>query len=514
MSSEDENEKDQKAQGNKNQGQQQAPSGGSGTQTQSTANQAQSTTKWSMTLNKPPHQVVTDPSNQDWMLIAKNSIEEKAKILNLQVQNSQYTNMWSKKENMETPTTSQNEQVKFQQATYQAIQKESGYRPNRNVPIFKGNKKEDLDNWFFKVEQSFENDGIGRDLWLKYANFYLDESALHNYRNIIEEFPQTDWDEFDKKSRLRDQITNIKQTSNFDDYLNRFRNIAGQLNEISQEFKMQCFINGLQPKTKTYVKLQNPKTFEDAIDMTTRSEEVLGYNNQKVMMSAKTHNRDKSLVCRNCKKVGHIAKECRSKKNGSKSNDNKTPTGNYKQHASNNYNRHGTENSRNGKKYQKKSFMVEVKKDDPDLQNIISKYETKAYMLRYEQSDFFGAKHVKLLDVPANVDNNSVTGILDTGSTTSVISKDLVDRLGIKYEKPEYSIIMASGRKELPIGLTKPIKLTIFGKTAYVRCPKTNLQDNILVGLDWFNETGVIIDSKNRRAFIPPEPSEPYMRMT
>ncbi|RNA43609.1 hypothetical protein BpHYR1_005566 [Brachionus plicatilis] len=29
-----------------------------------------------MILNKPPHQVVTDPSNQDWMLIAKNSIEE------------------------------------------------------------------------------------------------------------------------------------------------------------------------------------------------------------------------------------------------------------------------------------------------------------------------------------------------------------------------------------------------------------------------------------------------------
>ncbi|RNA22107.1 Transposon Ty3-I Gag-Pol poly [Brachionus plicatilis] len=269
MSSEDENKRDQKAQGNKNQGQQQAPSGGSGTQTQSTANQAQSTTKSSMTLNKPPHQVVTDPSNQDWMLIAKNSIEEsrvskkyiaelEAKILNLQIQYSQYTNMWSKKENMETPTTSQNEQVQFQQATYQAIQKESGYRPNRNVPIFKGNKNEDLDNWFFKVEQSFENDGIGRDLWLIYANFYLNESALHNYRNIIEEFPQTDWDEFvrklslfyipkDKKSRLRDQITNIKQTSNFDDYLNRFRNIAGQLNEISQEFKMQCFINGLQP---------------------------------------------------------------------------------------------------------------------------------------------------------------------------------------------------------------------------------------------------------------------------
>ncbi|RNA34050.1 Retrovirus-related Pol poly from transposon, partial [Brachionus plicatilis] len=494
MSSEDENEKDQKAQGNKNQGQQQAPSGGSGTQTQSTANQIQSTTKSSMTLNKPPHQVLTDPSNQDWMLIAKNSIEEsrvskkyiaelEAKILNLQVLNSQYTNMWNKKENMETPTTSQNEQVQFQQATYHAIQKESGYRPNRNVPIFKGNKNEDLDNWFLKVEQSFENDGIGRDLWLKYANFYLDESALHNYRIIIEEFPQTDW-----MNSLRNQITNIKQTSNFDDYLNRFKNIAGQLNEISQKFKMQCFINGLQPKTKTYVKLQNPKTFEDAIDMATRSEKVLGYNNQKVMMSANTHNRDKSLVCRNCKKVGHIAKECRSKKNGSKSNDNKTPTGNYKKHASNNYNRHGTENSRNGIKYQKKSYMAEVKKDDPDLQNIISKYETKSYMLRYEQSNFLGAKHVKLLDVPANVDNNIVTGILDTGSTTSVISNDLVDRLGIKYEKPEYSIIVASGPN--------------------VRCPITNLQDNILVGLDWFNETDVIIDSKNRRAFIPPEPSD------
>ncbi|RNA10209.1 hypothetical protein BpHYR1_039558, partial [Brachionus plicatilis] len=105
--------------------------------------------------------------------------------------------------------------------------------------------------------------------------------------------------------------------------------------------------------------------------------------------------------------------------------------GNYKQHASNNYNRHGTENSRNGKKYQNKSYMVEVKKDDPDLQNIISKYETKSYMLRYEQSNSLGAKHVKLLDVPANVDNNSVTGILDTGSTTSVISKDLVDRLDL-----------------------------------------------------------------------------------
>ncbi|RNA24792.1 hypothetical protein BpHYR1_043347 [Brachionus plicatilis] len=135
----------------------------------------------------------------------------------------------------------------------------------------------------------------------------LKKNTLHNYRNIIEEFPQTDWDEFDKKSRLRDQIANIKQTSNFDDYLNRFKNIAGQLNEISQEFKMQCFIKGLQSKKKTYVKLQNPKTFEDAIYMATRSEELLGYNNHKVMMSAKTHNRDKSLVCRNCKKVGHIA---------------------------------------------------------------------------------------------------------------------------------------------------------------------------------------------------------------
>ncbi|RNA12652.1 hypothetical protein BpHYR1_000782 [Brachionus plicatilis] len=52
----------------------------------------------------------------------------------------------------------------------------------------------------------------------------------------------------------------------------------------------------------------------------------------------KTPNSNKSLVCRNCKNVGHTAKEYRSKKNGTKSNDNKTPIGNYKQHASNNYN--------------------------------------------------------------------------------------------------------------------------------------------------------------------------------
>ncbi|RNA23858.1 hypothetical protein BpHYR1_048049 [Brachionus plicatilis] len=268
-----------------------------------------------------------DPSNQDWKLIAKNSIEEsrvfkkyiaelEAKILNLQVQNIQSTNMWSKKENMETPN-------------------------GHNITELTG---------------TVSTGDLPSD-------------------------PKRKWD---KKSRLRDQTTNIKQTSNLDDYLNIFRNIAG-----------------LQLKTKKYVKLQNPKTFEDAIDMAARSEEVLGYNNQKVMMSAKTPNRDKGLVCRNCKKVGYIAKEFRSKKNGTKSNENKTQTGNNKQHVSNYYNRHATGNSRNGKKYQKKSYMVESFRGSNKINRINDQYGNDLNILA-EKEELYKFECISLTRVTFN----------------------------------------------------------------------------------------------------------------
>ena len=66
---------------------------------------------------------------------------------------------------------------------------------------------------------------------------------------------------------LRRQLKAVKQSGHIQDYVYKFRNLVGQIEEMGQLDQVMHFVEGLKPVTRVEVNYRAPKTLADAIDI-------------------------------------------------------------------------------------------------------------------------------------------------------------------------------------------------------------------------------------------------------
>ena len=115
-----------------------------------------------------------------------------------------------------------------------------------------------------------------------------------------------------------------------------------------------------------------------------------------------------------------------------------------------------------------------------------------------------GNSNLKLLRYWAKLNDNRVGVVFDTAAECSLISKDCADRLQLNIFQSTTKIDDSNGGSSNVIGTVGMQTIDLEGTKATIELTVTNIKNvDILLGLDWFSKTNVIIVPANRQIIIP-----------
>jgi hypothetical protein len=172
------------------------------------------------------------------------------------------------------------------------------------IPIFKGEPKENVSAWLMQVETIFAAQGIN-DAATRcyYASTGMKEAALHWYLARMTAHgnnngvPWTNWNAFktavrtafqppNYQSYLRQQLQRLKQMGSVQDYTTQFQNIVGQIEEMGDLDQVAHYLDGLKPDTQKELAYQAPQTLEAAINLAVRYDSAMwSFENPQIITS-------------------------------------------------------------------------------------------------------------------------------------------------------------------------------------------------------------------------------------
>ncbi|KAG3242381.1 hypothetical protein PI124_g12774 [Phytophthora idaei] len=71
---------------------------------------------------------------------------------------------------------------------------------------------------------------------------------------------------------LREKLRRLRQTADIESYNGEYSSLIFRVEGMSTLDQVLCYANGLKPRTRSYVKLENPETLTDAMDLAVKDE--------------------------------------------------------------------------------------------------------------------------------------------------------------------------------------------------------------------------------------------------
>ncbi|KAG3181268.1 hypothetical protein PC128_g15227 [Phytophthora cactorum] len=153
-----------------------------------------------------------------------------------------------------------------------------------NLPKYTGKRGEDVREWQFQIEYAcrinnipIENtssrlSGISGSAMEKPAScWFLHWSSTtreeeHTW-GIFREHVLQHFEASNYQSALHENLQRLKQTADIEMYNGEYSALIFRVKGMSVLDQVLCYANGLKPRTRSYVKLENPETLSEAMDL-------------------------------------------------------------------------------------------------------------------------------------------------------------------------------------------------------------------------------------------------------
>jgi len=145
-----------------------------------------------------------------------------------------------------------------------------------NFPTYAGEGK-DPTGWIFKAEQYFEFQNINAPQWVQLALFHLSNVSLQWYQWYTKNRGQLRWNEFVKALLHRfgptdykypsKALSRLKQTSTVNLYQEAFKKLSHKVDDLLEKFLVGYFIAGLKDEIHLDIRVKQPKTFSESINV-------------------------------------------------------------------------------------------------------------------------------------------------------------------------------------------------------------------------------------------------------
>jgi len=407
-------------------------------------------------------------------------------------------------------------------------------RLDPNTPTYSGRKDENFDKWKFLVLKNIKAAQIPQTLELSAIVNYVKDNALNalihyesnTYNPSLEGFFEclkAREGTIDKKGEKNILLSRLTQTGSFDAYCQKFQDLAMEAS-LPEEILIQFFIAGLKPKTRGDVKAKDPKSLSQTIEYASIYESVRSESSHVAHMATIGNNKvSKDTECYRCHRYGHVARDCPMVKNQD-NRSNKTQCHNCKGYghiardcrkprAASSYNGNNRQRSasrhRNGNRSnrgtswsgQKKAYISTAENNDDNNNNNNNKKKNK-------KSSSNLAINLASSDLLPAIDGfiNAVyidRMVLDTGATTSIMSKRTAEKVGAVIN-PNNSTLTVAGDGEIKVlGETSHLQVDVGGKYVDLSFLVLDVsQFDVLLGMDYFHLSGAGIIPKGRKFFI------------
>ena len=299
---------------------------------------------------------------------------------------------------------------------------------------------------------------------------------------LIKNFVRTD-----KQRILRTNLRELKCAGRFDKFVEKFLSITDKISNMPEQEIIYIFLDALSPATRKELLKDDPETLTEAIRLATIQEECSDQNSARRVEFVKKLN----YVTEFPKKPRYNNYQKQKFQNGSKY-PNKQPFN--KDHTKNNNpNWSSTNEKKKVQCYNCKGFGHIARNCNQKKLNIIHNVCC---------SD---TRENVLLSIEGKVDDRVVKLSFDSGATASIMSRKAVKKFNFKRFDSEVQIKTADNNISNVIGITESLTVNI--KDIVITKLKFLIIDHedhdVLLGLDWFNKTGVGIYPKQNYLMVP-----------
>ncbi|XP_024963751.1 uncharacterized protein LOC112504018 [Cynara cardunculus var. scolymus] len=381
------------------------------------------------------------------------------------------------------------------------------------IPIFDG---KDPDGWILRAERYFTLNQLSQEEKIDVSFVSFEGDALKWFQWEHKRHPITRWEDLKhlplrqfrslSADSLCEQFLSVRQEGSVEDYRRKFVEFAAPVDGIPKQVFLSQFINGLEESIKVELRLLDPLTLSEAMEVA-----------MKIELKNKVLSREKN--------AGY------GKKTGSSFYSNQESKSNFSSHGYNN-----VANSVNyptiaskantgfrrlsdqevqqrrvlglcyrcdekyapGHKCKKKEMSVLLVQDDvfedtePETEEKVCNTAKIVEKVEVHLNSVVGLTNPKTMKLEGKIEGQKVVVLIDSGATHNFISYDLVKRLNLKIEATgEYTITLGSGNVEKGSGICKGIMLSL---------PKVEIREdflplglgnsNVILGMQWLETLG------------------------
>ncbi|KAG6522526.1 hypothetical protein ZIOFF_019666 [Zingiber officinale] len=369
-------------------------------------------------------------------------------------------------------------------------------RPLVRVPkpkSFRGTRSaKELENFLWDMEQYFVAAKVPETEKVTISSMYLIGDAKLWWRTRMVDDANAGrqkidtWDRLKKEMKdqflpgntswiARDGLKRLKQSGSVRDYIKEFSSLMLDIQNMSEEDKLDNFLYGLQPWAQVELRRQNVRDLPSAIAAADALVDLrMSKENLNVSSSSKSNFVRKD-------KKGDWKKE--GKKDAKKKD------------SGNNHGKGKAEHSADCPKREKLNALLLGDKEDDyeqEVATLVNPLKLLNTIVAYEplelltnMSEDMVRAHSQLLHVSVMLNGKSAYAMVDTGATHTFVSAKLVQEYGLSISKCPKYIKSVNAKAQAVVGMAYNVPLTVgiqMGKANMMDCPKREKLNALLLG--------------------------------